>query len=313
MIGGLFPRGGVSFIFAKAGSKKTWLVQRLASDLSVGGSILDGYVESQPKKVLLFAGESGANIMDRRAKLTDWPVDETNLIVVDALKYDKAGEPLLLDDETGQRRIECLIEEHKPNVVFFDSLLAFHNSNENDGKEMSPIFRYVNALADESNVACVISHHPTKTKRNERKIPLDMDDMIGSSLLNRYAALVVGLEETDIDGGEKMILVSAKKSRHRRPKPFAFALIGMDDGGVRMKINLEPVVGNGAGDKALKFIKENYEPGEDFSNADIRKGGVPISHSYLSECLSKWTEKGILTRSEKTKNARYCLPAEESS
>jgi hypothetical protein len=178
---------------------------------------------------------------------------------------------------------------------------------------MSPIFRYVNALADESNVAYVISHHPTKTKRNERKIALDMDDMIGSSLLNRYAALVVGLEEADIDGGEKMILVSAKKSRHRRPNPFAFALFNTDDDGVRMRINLEPVIGDGAGDKAWNYIVENYEPGEEFSNVDIRNGGVAVGRSYLSECLGRWVDEGKLTRIEKTKGAKFCITLEDES
>jgi predicted NACHT family NTPase len=67
MIGGMFPRRFLSVIIAAPGTGKTWLVQRLASDLSIGGAVLDGLCESEPKNVLIFAGEAGVDTLIQRA------------------------------------------------------------------------------------------------------------------------------------------------------------------------------------------------------------------------------------------------------
>lgn len=306
-IAGLFPRGGLSFLIAKAGTGKSWLVQRIASDLSVGGEILAGYAYSEPRTSLILAGEAGHEMLIRRGTSTRWPVDMNRLHVFDAFDNEHEGLALDIDTKDGQRRLKLLTGALKPDLLFLDSLVAFHTTDENSSEKMRPVYGYLNALAREANIAVVASHHVTKSKRSERKVRMDQDDAIGSSMLNRFAAAIIGVEETGDENEIKTILVSSKKARHRKPKSFEFQLMKDENGHDFMRINLDPMMGNGTRDRILNFIETTYAPGECFSATDIQ-ANIRVSRSYLVDCLNAWIDNGTLIREGTTNRVKYMLP-----
>ena len=111
--------------------------------------------------------------------------------------------------------------------------------------EMAPLFHYLNALADKHNIALVLVHHTRKRKIFEQRAPINQDETIGSSIINRAVAQHIGLQYlgqfSDATMGSRQILVRNLKGWYRKFPPFAFEIIngeGVDE--VDMSIDLHP-------------------------------------------------------------------------
>lgn len=315
-IGGMFPRKRISMIFSEPGVGKTWLTLRMATDLSNGGAFLASFSwEPAPTRCLIFAGEAGYDILVQRAKITGWAPDENFVRVVSAVEGASNGVELLLDTDMGRANIEAAIDLFKPEIVFIDTFVSFHGSDESKMAEMKPIFDYLLKLAEERNIAVVLMHHCRKRKSLERGRPLTMDDVIGSSIFIRLAALIVVIEKIDAPDGDltrKINLVKVLKSWYRSFEPFTFEIIGGDMAeGVltRMEIDLDPALEilGGLKQKIWDFIKRTYTPGEWFKIASIIQS-VKSGAAYTRRCLGKWVEEGELQRRGEKKNTEYSLP-----
>jgi len=304
-IAGLFPRGYLSFVVSRAGTGKTWFIERMVVDLSSGGAIFNGFNISGAKKTLILAGEAGWETLIRRATAMHWIIRQENVVVLDEFETDEAGVPLDIDTTNGRERIEMLIEELNPDVLLLDSLMCFHSSDENSSKEMGPIYSYLRKTAKKYNIAIVICHHVRKRKMNERNIRMNQDEVIGSSVLNRYAAVILGLEEVGDDKDkDKPVLVSVQKSWRKKPMPFTFLVTEDEYGDDVMKFNLDPIFEGGAKDRILMFIETTYEPGEWFSVKEVMDG-AGTQRSYTADCLKRWTKDKTLMSEGAGNRVRY--------
>jgi putative DNA primase/helicase len=185
---GLFPIGKLSIIASSTGIGKSWFIQRIATDLSNGGSVFDGLAYSEPMRILFFAGEGGRNQMIRRGRIAGWTPRQENFLIVDAISTNIQGVSLMLDDPQGKVNIYKLVEKISPDIVIFDSLLSFHAVDESDYKAMKPLIMWLLKLAEDKKIAIVAVHHQRKPKRSEQKIPASQDDIIGTSVFARLAA-----------------------------------------------------------------------------------------------------------------------------
>ena len=106
-IAGMFPRDYVSVIVAAPGIGKTWNMQKLVDDLSLGGPILNGFAyEPKPLKSLIFEGEAGEQLLLKRAKLTQWDADIDKVIVYDQDKiFLETGKTLMINSPAGFKHI----------------------------------------------------------------------------------------------------------------------------------------------------------------------------------------------------------------
>ena len=194
-------------------------MQKFVSDLSVGGQIFDGVEYSKPKKSLIFAGEAGYETLIRRAAETKWPVDKTNVQIYSSIEAGLKGFSFDIGTPEGQENLKYALELDEPEIVFFDTLTSFHSADENKAVEMKPIFEHLLSVARQRNMAIVLVHHTRKRKLAEQKFMMTQDESIGSSVLNRLVAVVLGIES--IDGADdennpeenKTNLVKVQKSR----------------------------------------------------------------------------------------------------
>jgi RecA-family ATPase len=295
-IGGLFPRGGLTFLISKPGAGKSWLVERAACDLSIGGAFFNGYSHaSVPLRSLILAGESGYEMMIRRVTSTGWQFNKDNIQILDANEVEDRGLSLELDEVAGRKNIKLAIECFKPDVLFVDSLMAFHSSDENKAREMKPIYAYLDKLAKRFNIAVVASHHVSKTKRNERKVKMDQDDAIGSSMLQRYASLILGIspaniEGVQVEGDDETFLVSSQKSRGPKPKRFAFRIQSDEDNRhPNLCFILNPIRQGTGREKVTQYIMDTFGDGKEFSRQDVENGarvGNTEAKKYLKELLN---------------------------
>lgn len=312
MVGGLFPKGYLSAIIAAPGVGKTWFVQKFVSDLSVGGQIFDGVEYSKPKKSLIFAGEAGYETLIRRAAETKWPVDKTNVQIYSSIEAGLKGFSFDIGTPEGQENLKYALELDEPEIVFFDTLTSFHSADENKAVEMKPIFEHLLSVARQRNMAIVLVHHTRKRKLAEQKFMMTQDESIGSSVLNRLVAVVLGIEPIDgpddenNSGENKTNLVKVQKSWFRKTPSFSYKLEENDDGRTVMRVDLEPKIGGGARAQIWDYIERTYEPGVWFKASDVRevaKTGV----TYTRRCLSDWVEKGKLKQRGVKRGAEYAL------
>lgn len=309
MIGGIFPRGGVSVMAGQQGTGKSLLMQKFCSDVSLGGEILDGVSGYAAKrKTVYFVGELPVNTMNDRQRTAEWRQNPDNLILYSRITMAKNQIPLDLDDGEGFRNVAEIIIDEKPDLVVFDSLMSFLSCDESDMKAMQGAFTKMVRLADDMQCAVVVVHHIRKRKALERASRLHMDDIIGSSIITRNASLAIGAEKIKTDDGEEMVYVSNLKSWYAPLDQFAFR-ISRDDYKVFRGIEIELNPKNPAANKTEAIenaVFKAHEDGSDFTVAGIAKV-TGATDGYVRRLFREWEASGRIESKGGSKNTSYSI------
>lgn len=227
-IAGLYPRGFMSIVAAQAGTGKTWFMQYIACRLSIGGNILAGLVaKSKPYKSLIFAGETGKDLLNLRLKATCWNYNKHRVRIYDAVEMQIAEIPIMLNTPEGRTTFITILDHEQPDIVFFDTLISFHTADESKQAEMTGIYTFLLKSANAFNCAVVLNHH---TRKRSTKTPLTQgytqDDVIGSNAGVRLASNVLILaQEKDAlteDEGMPTVTVRNVKSWDKRTPSFSY-------------------------------------------------------------------------------------------
>ena len=126
-------------------------------------------------------------------------------------------------------------------------------------------------LADKYNFAAVLNHHSRKRVAKDRNLSLNQDDVIGSSIFNRLAALIIGVEkdEDEIDNPGKILKVRPLKTWFGAFRSFNFTLEEGFWGGTVMNIDTNPKEVNNSRNGIWNYLVDTFKPGEWFGRDDI--------------------------------------------
>lgn len=225
VIGGLFPRGYFSLLASPPGTGKTWIMQYLSCRLSIGGNILGGLRTRQtPCKCLIFAGETGRDLLLRRLKLTVWDCNPDLLRVYDAIELQRNNVNIMLNEDAGRATFLAILAAECPDIVFIDTLISFHSADESKQAEMSAVYRFLLKAAHACDCAIVCNHHTRKRNNKNPTAALGQDDVIGTSAGVRLAASVfIAEQEADTFGEDEYPAVWVKnvKSWDAKLPPFS--------------------------------------------------------------------------------------------
>ncbi|MBQ8692524.1 MAG: AAA family ATPase [Synergistaceae bacterium] len=323
MIGGLFPRGKISALIAPPGTGKTWFILYLSMYFSRGGGLeeplLSRFPINRPYKSMILSGEGGYDELIGRSDNTGWRYDRQYLGVVDLNELIENDVLLSLTQEQGRRNLERLIDKRQPDIIFLDSLMAFSDYDENKSREMGELMKYLMQTARINDIAIVPVHHTRKRKLNERKTAQDMDEMIGSNMMQRYTRRIIGLQPKgqmiveEVTGEEPVIVRDLKNNLTKKFKPFTFCITTDEDTNkLDMEFEFEPDLTFKAPDKKseiLHYIQENYAEGDDrFTRAELEQ--VFTAKSTLQKALKELVEAGKLGRCGENRSAEYFLRPE---
>ncbi|MBR0252662.1 MAG: AAA family ATPase [Synergistaceae bacterium] len=314
-IGGMYPRRFVSAIVAPSGTGKTMYMQKNVSDLSMGGSIFDGFVEDEPpRKCLIFAGEAGYEMLLRRGAQTRWPINPLNVPVIDQYKFESAGKSVMLDTEEGWANTRRIIDITKPDVVFWDTFTSFHEKDENKATEMKPIIKNITESARNNNYAAVLVHHSRKRSAKERTLSLSQDDVIGSSVFNRLVALIIGIEPLSSEGldatGEKPpLLVRPLKTWFSAFMPFTYKIAEDINGRTVIQTDLAPASVGNSKIAVYNYLRANFKPDEWFSISNIAVSEINpvVTPRQLKRVLADLAKNGKLHRRGETRGVEYSV------
>lgn len=277
-IAGMFPRGYISIVASTPGAGKTWLMQYIACQLSVGGKILDGMVAKSPRyKTMILAGETGKKMLDQRLAKTNWGYEPSNIRVYESIKWAKLGIPYMLNTPEGQETIAAIVNIEKPVVLWLDTFISFHTADESKVGEMTAIYQFLLRMANYYNMAIVLNHHTRKKPSNNKgeKVIYTQDDVIGSSAGIRLANAVYIISVEQRTEGRSLQTVTNAKSWDKKVPPFSYEFIEDADGYTDFKISFDTEGNNifwSARERLKEFIS-SFEP-----NAII---SVPEAASYL--------------------------------
>jgi len=241
-VAGLFPRGYVSTVASMAGAGKTWLMEYLSCQLSIGGKILDGIVaKSKPQKTLIFAGETGKKLLDKRLAKTNWCYQPENIIVYEAMKWAKLGVPYMMNTREGQETIAAVVEAERPAIVWFDTFLSFHTVDESNMADMNSLFQFLLRMASYYDMAIVLNHHTRKkpSRAKGEKHEYTQDDVIGSSTAARLSNAIYIITVEDLDAGRSKQTVKNVKAWDKKVPPFTYKFVETDDGYTDFEIGFD--------------------------------------------------------------------------
>jgi len=317
MIAGLFPRGGISILAAPSGCYKSLIVQRIASELSMGSKVLGGLGGIEPpKRTIYFNGEMNDGLFRERKQTFGFRDAPDFFKIVDKKRsLDEAELILDLGLPEGRLHVKELLQLYwaalgQIDLIVFDSLSSFSGGvSLNDQKETSSLLEFANNLAKEFNAAVLIVHHLKKRKLEERGQPLNQDDMAGSYWLAGQASYVYMIgEKRDKESGEVLErVVLNTKSRSQPKPPFAFSVEEKEDGSSEFLINLTPSLGDSKKENVWNKINRVFGDGGSFKREAVERLCPEISESYIRKLLKEWVEIGALEKEGVTKDTKYRL------
>ena len=223
-IAGLFPRGYLSIVASSAGTGKTWLMQYITCQLSIGGNILNGLARSKPLKSVILSGETGNELLNRRLGKTNWQYNPDNISVYSAIDIGIAGINTMINTEEGRENIIAIIANERPDIVFFDTLISFHSLDESRQGDMTGVYIFCLRLAKAFNCAVVCNHHTRKRPADNPNRAQNQDDVIGSSAGVRLAnaVYIISAQEDDTTG-KSIMTVKNVKNWDRKTPPFKYS------------------------------------------------------------------------------------------
>lgn len=297
-VAGLYPRGFLSLYAAQAGTGKTWFMQYIACRLSMGGNILAGLVpKSKRMKTVIFAGETGKYLLDKRLQATCWAYDKKRIHVYDAIELQREEIPIMLNTQEGRLTTLAIMEHEKPDVIFYDTLISFHTADESKQGEMTTIYTFLMKLAKEFNCAVVVNHHTRKRSTKNPTARLTQDDVIGSNVGVRLASRVFIAEqvhdEVTDDEGMPTVQVHDVKQWDKRIPDFSYRFI-TDEATGRLDFAIE--WGNSTESEAWSLrdrvtnLVKSYEAGTLLRADDVANSLVTSADNarkYLDELVRK--------------------------
>lgn len=297
-IAGLFPRGHLSIVASMAGTGKTWFTEYLACRLSMGGSILSGLVsKSKRMKTVIFAGETGTDLLDYRLSLTNWEYDAERVKAYNAVEMMMGNIPCMLNTPEGQETFASIFAIEKPDIVFVDTLISFHSMDESKQGEMTAIYTFLLRLAKAFDCAVVVNHHTRKRPANFTGKRFTQEDIIGTSAGVRLCACAyIIMAEEDQSGGSTMTVINAK-SWYKKVPEFTYKFVhdeaGLIDFEVSFDINSKNLMWS-IRDRFASLLK-SHEEGSMLKVADVARE-LGLSPDAMRYYFSEAEKGGYLVK-----------------
>ena len=257
-IGGLFPRKQVSIIASEPGCGKTWAMLQFCADVSSAynwGKFYGlSFVEKDTKSLLLI-GDCGKEMISERIRQMNLEeyINDSNVVLYFVEDMVREKYPFLINSKEGRRGIEILIQNEKPDIIFFDTFISFMTGDENSAKEIGEIFIELRSMAEENNCAIVLNHHFRKMAKGEgKRKSATMSDVIGSSAMARLSSLMIGMTRQPDDGTQRnLVNVFSIKTWYKEMPPFEFEIRGSNE-----RVSLIPNYTRGNIRRAMTMLTE---------------------------------------------------------
>jgi len=297
--------------FCLASGRSKWLDHINVVDPESGRPIAELQEEKvwRPQRVLLIDEENNERLVryrvQRLARGREMDAAELGQLPVRYLVENG----LNLDDENAWRRIGAEIKAFRPDWIMFDSLVRFHQRNENDNAAMSEFFmrrlRPLRQVASENGAGLVMLHHLRKVGGDQKSKSDWLDRIRGAGDMRGWLDELWGLEE-DKDGGS-LILRQGKCRWGASAPPLKMEIDDvLDRTGVRL---ISTGRADDAGGAILRELETSGMIGvlrQELIRA-VQAEGVSDCGRVTSRHLKALYVDGTIRKLRQGKNTRYFL------
>jgi len=196
---------GIVYGLAKTG--KTVFCENLAMCIAAGRTdFLGKPIDIDNRKVLFVSlEESYVGRTERNIKqLSSFTPDEIESIEKNYIVVNEHA-PRLIQSKEDWDIIIQQVKEHKPGVIFLDSMTRLVNDIENI-ESAKPALLRLRTLAEEYNTAVVVIHHSVKVDYSKQ---MTLQSIAGSRIVSQEADFVIGINKS-IDNRRYLKLILAR-------------------------------------------------------------------------------------------------------
>ena len=203
IIEGLITRCSQGTITGPPGVGKTQFAINFAISLALGASFLTWKNNEGPVKVALLSLEmSGPELKMFTSKIVQNYDESTNRAIAKNFVIIPAGDELPLDRPEGKAYFTNLLNEHKPDVIFIDSLQKMTSASLTDEQKIRELMSYLRRVRTEHKVSIYFIHHDRKKQKGEDG---DQGNMYGSTFIAANSDRILNLS-FDPDLKDQMLL-----------------------------------------------------------------------------------------------------------
>lgn len=140
-------------------------------------------------------------------------VQDLRILTVTAADY---GKPPVTEPGADHKKLHDLVNEVRPDVVIYDTLIQMHDVNENDNILMKKVMRSLREISTiktstgTEEIAHIVVHH-TRKESGQFRAPLSPEIMRGAGSIHGTADLVM-LARPDLRSGALEIHISSRSS-----------------------------------------------------------------------------------------------------
>lgn len=284
-------RHKLHILSSETGTGKSIYTLALCYAIASGEPLFGKYPVSHQGKVIYVDEENSEDIIKERiaglCARKDVPI---MFLHMQQVKLDKGP---FLD------LLEKLVDEIHPELIVFDSLICFHNKDENSNSEMRDIMRDCGKRLCNKGPAVLFQHHLGKNTGTSR----GAGDIV--------SAVDLELKLTKDSSG--YIYLGTGKSRCRKITPFKMSIESFDDNIPRLNF-----LGEGAqkekkgktSDSEIKgFILNMLDSGAEYTFEEVRKKiadeGTVCGKDRLRELLDKMFSSKKISIRKGERNTQY--------
>lgn len=162
-ISNIIPKEGISLIFGKTATFKSWIAMKIGLSCVFGSPFL-GNFESKKCNVLYIDEENGMTILPRRLEqlIKGNFSDENKLDLKNFYVANSSG--IKLDNPSSTAALNKIIEENSISLVIYDSVVRGMEGDEDQAKDVRHVHENIKRIISKNNgVSFVLLHHATKS------------------------------------------------------------------------------------------------------------------------------------------------------
>lgn len=206
---GRFPIGYLSIVASKPGCGKTWyMLYNIAT-------------YSREHNVGALIGDCAPTLIYDRVRRITNTFTHSNVYCYFLSEMQQRGYNIdFADRPSSLVETKRVIEQNKLHLLFIDTLASFMTCDESSQKDMTPIIQGLVKIACETQCAIVINHH---LRKGNEKGEVGLDEVIGSSILTRLAAVVLTMKRR-----ENVVTIQCPKNWFTNSEEMKFSVISIN-------------------------------------------------------------------------------------
>ncbi len=233
IVPGLIAKKSIGFVAGLPETGKTWMLIDLALECAKGGGSWLNRFPVKSGKVLFIDQERFKGETQRRFRAVMAGKEVNSSVLKDAL-FVRCGTSTRLDLQNSYEAFHKEISEIRPDIIIVDSFATFHNSEENNRKDIQVVLERIKSLRTEFGCTFLFIHHENKYAFNkDGDQEPSISQMAGSIAIPAACETVLTVRKQD---AESSMVYHTKSTLSSTIEPFLVKVTDLNDEKTAIKV-----------------------------------------------------------------------------